>query len=71
MQWQPDGLTLHQKWFTGAGFLGAPPISLMLFAVSPRSTTTTTTQRGWYIEAFVSILARLQSQKWPPGGGGV
>ena len=27
--WQPDGLTIHaKKWFLGAGFLGAPPISL-------------------------------------------
>ena len=30
VQWQPDGLTIHtNKWFLGAGFLGAPPISLM------------------------------------------
>ena len=29
VQWQPDGLTIHTKeWFLGAGFLGAPPISL-------------------------------------------
>ena len=29
VQWQPDGLTIHtQKWFLGAGFLGAPHISL-------------------------------------------
>ena len=29
MQWQPDGVTIHSKqWFLGAGFLGAPPISL-------------------------------------------
>ena len=29
VQWQPDGLTIHIKmWFLGAGFLGAPPISL-------------------------------------------
>ena len=29
-QWQPDGLTIHtKKWFLGAGFLGAPPISLI------------------------------------------
>ena len=29
VQWQPDGLTIHNnKWFLGAGFLGAPPISL-------------------------------------------
>ena len=29
VQWQLDGLTTHsQKWFLGAGFLGAPPISL-------------------------------------------
>ena len=29
VQWQPDGLTIHtRKWFLGAGFLGAPPISL-------------------------------------------
>ena len=33
--------------------------------------TTTTTQRGWCIEAFVSILAHLQSLKLLPGGGGV
>ena len=32
---------------------------------------TTTTQRGWCIEAFVSILAHLQSLKLLPGGGGV
>ena len=31
VQWQPDGLTIHtKKWFPGAGFLGAPPISLDL-----------------------------------------
>ena len=30
-QWQPDGLTIHaNKWFLGAGFLGAPPISLII-----------------------------------------
>ena len=30
VQWQPDGLIIHaNKWFLGAGFLGAPPISLM------------------------------------------
>ena len=29
VQWQPDGLTVHaKKWSLGAGFLGAPPISL-------------------------------------------
>ena len=27
--WQPDGLTIHaEKWFLGARFLGAPPVSL-------------------------------------------
>ena len=31
------------------------------------TTTTTTTQRGWCIQAFVSILAHLQSQKLLPG----
>ena len=31
VQGQPDGLTIHtNKWFLGAGFLGAPPISLAL-----------------------------------------
>ena len=31
VQWQPDGLTIRtKKWFPGAGFLGAPPISLTL-----------------------------------------
>ena len=29
VQWQPDGSTIRTKeWFLGAGFLGAPPISL-------------------------------------------
>ena len=29
VQWQPGDLTIHtKKWFLGAGFLGAPPISL-------------------------------------------
>ena len=29
VQWQPDGSTIRtNKWFLGAGFLGAPPISL-------------------------------------------
>ena len=32
---------------------------------------TTTTQRAWCTEAFVSILAQSQSQKSHPGGGGV
>ena len=28
VQWQPDGLAIPtKKWFLGAGFLGAPPIS--------------------------------------------
>ena len=30
VQWQPDGLRIHaKKWFLGAGFLGAPPMSLI------------------------------------------
>ena len=30
VQWEPDGLTIQRrKWFLGAGFLGAPPISLI------------------------------------------
>ena len=32
---------------------------------------TTTTQRGWCIEVFVSILVQSQSQTSLPGGGGV
>ena len=32
---------------------------------------TATTQRGWCIEAFVSIILQSQSQKSLPGGGGV
>ena len=31
VQWQPDGLTIQaNKWFLGARFQGAPPISLSL-----------------------------------------
>ena len=31
LQWQPGGLTiLTKQWFLGAGFLGAPPISLIM-----------------------------------------
>ena len=37
VQWQPDGFTINtKKWFLGAGFLGAPPISLSL-AFEPSS----------------------------------
>ena len=32
VQRRPDGLTIRTKmWFLGAGFLGAPPISLMWY----------------------------------------
>ena len=35
-QWQFDRLTIHtNKWFLGAGFLGAPPISLVRAAPHP------------------------------------
>ena len=31
VQWRPDCLTIHtKKWLLRAGFLGAPPISLVL-----------------------------------------
>ena len=37
-QWQPDGLTIHTKrWLLGAGFLGAPPVSLRWGAVRAKS----------------------------------
>ena len=68
------------------GRLGVP-LSLLLAAVRrmpitsfgnsgavygrPILYTTTTTQRGLCIEAFVSILVQSQSQKSLPGGGGV
>ena len=32
---------------------------------------TTTTQRGWRVEACVSVLVQSQCQKSHPGGGGV
>ena len=33
-QWQPDGLTIRaNKWFLGARFLGAPPISRSLYVL--------------------------------------
>ena len=37
----------------------------------PRGGGATTTQRGWCIEAFVSILVHSQSQTSLPAGGGV
>ena len=40
-------------------------------AIIGRTTFYTTTKRGWCTEAFVPILAHLQSQKFFPGGGGV
>ena len=42
VQWQPDGLTIRaEKWFLGAGFLGAPPASLISAApgMAPGPTT--------------------------------
>ena len=36
VQLQPDGLTTHtEKWLLGAGFLGAPPISLTMSTTVP------------------------------------
>ena len=36
VQWQADGLTIHtKKWFLGAGFLGAHPISLTTHCREP------------------------------------
>ena len=36
VQWQPGDLTIHtDKRFLGAGFLGAPPISLQVADVTP------------------------------------
>ena len=38
VQRQPDGSTIQpNKWFLGAGFLGAPPISLSMALASARS----------------------------------
>ena len=38
VQWQPDGLAIPtKKWFLGAGFLGAPPISLTCYLRPTRS----------------------------------
>ena len=35
VQWQPDDVAIHtNKWFLGAGFLGAPPILLLNIATS-------------------------------------
>ena len=51
---------LSEPFQTGVLLLGRP----ILY-------TTTTTQRGWFIEAFVSILVQSQSQKSLPGAGGV
>ena len=44
VQWQLDDLTIHtRKWFLGAGFLGAPPISPSYPTLWPLGTST---QRG-------------------------
>ena len=48
VQWQADGLTIHtEKWFLGAGFLGAPPISLKAAGIEgfskPRAQTAANT----------------------------
>ena len=49
----------------------APPLSPEPEQFGRPILYTTTTQRVWCIEAFVSILAHLQSLKLLPGGGGV
>ena len=47
------------------------PISSLLKYFGRLNLYTTTTQRGWCIEVFVSILVQSQSQTSLPGGGGV
>ena len=44
-------------------------IIIMMIIIGRPNLYTTTTQRGWCIEAPVSILAHLQSLKLHPGGG--
>ena len=46
-------------------------IIILLIIGRPILYNTTTTQRGWCIEVFVSILAESQSQNSLSGGGGV
>ena len=69
--------TLLPTWYiTDAGRLGAPLFVLDASEMIGRAdsyatTTTTTTLRGWCIEAVVSILVQSQPLKSLPGGGGV
>ena len=61
MQWQPDGLTIHtNKWFLGAGLLGAPPISL----------TISSQRRSWlgtHAPMPLRRVSRRESSVRPPG----
>ena len=62
VQWQPDGLTIQtQKWFPGAGFLGAPPISLVRIRVQCTLGGTRTMMSrccSWFSEAVNSYQCR-------------
>ena len=73
VQCQPDGLTSHtKKWFLGAGFLGAPPISLIeipfllsaRLAACFRSALGARKQTSWFASPFavrpVNIISNVQ-----------
>ena len=65
---------LRLRLLLGGGLLGASThIHVRAGALNSedRCHTPPTTQRGWCIEAFVSILVQSQSQRSLPGGGGV
>ena len=47
------------------------PFLIIVIIIGRPILYTTTSQRGWCIEAFISILVQPQSQKSLPGGGGV
>ena len=68
VQWQPDGLTTHtKKWLLGAGFLGAPPISLNECSHRPSSSG-----RGGRRQGLGRLLPHehlLRGDADPPGAG--
>ena len=67
MKWQPDGLRIHtEKWLLGAGFLGAPPVSLKVFnAVAPAAMSQLGDLAAGLAVALCMVLYVLNWTEWP------
>ena len=72
VQWKPDGLTIHtRKWLLGAGFLGAPPISLVEGGQGPPTPNRAPDNQFRRMVRFTNLYQKHQFTRFLGVGSGV